>query len=446
MILWHRGKATVNRLTGNAPPKTRRTRESTFRLPYEIVEMITAHLTSDLATLKACSLTCRSWYALVLPRIHHTLLLGEEETKTHRDNLRQLSRLHKLGLAPLVKEILVKQGDWDENWLLPRTFKNHDLRYFSAFNNVHTLKIQRLDNRNFMPNIKRYFEQFSQSLRSIALFSPWYIQPQELSYFLSLFPNLDDINITCFRPLIYPYFDSDLVPFSAPKLRGDLTLRASSSIEIWSYLIAACGGLRFRYMELYRVGDCAHTLLEECAGTLETLKFHVADCQGPYLVQRGFIDGLKLARTSDLSSSSSNLNLSRLKVLRSLEVGDWNIPFQDADACRVIMDVFSTIKSPVFSELVVVLRSDLFTRFLLDPMSFDVLRTMYKVRPFKLVFLLHIYSPPNGGEWMFERAFAPAFKRGLFNFLDSPPVVRSAKIPIVGGKLGLDWVDRPIHY
>lgn len=427
MILWHRGKATVNRLTGNAPPKTRRTRESTFRLPYEIVEMITAHLTSDIATLKACSLTCRSWYALVLPRIHHTLLLGEEETKTHRDNLRQLSRLHKLGLAPLVKEILVKQGDWDENWLLPRTFKNHDLRCFSAFNNVHTLKIQRLDIRNFMPNIKRYFEQFSPTLRSIALFSPCYIQPQQLSYFLSLFPNLDDINITYFRPLIYQYFDGELVPFSAPKLRGDLTLRASSSIEIWLYLIAACGGLRFRYMELYRVGDCAHTLLEECAGTLETLKFHVADCQ-------------------DLSPSSSNLNLSRLKVLRSLEVGDWIIPFQDADARRVIVEVFSTITSPVFSELVIVLRSDLFIRFLLDPMSFDVLRMMHKVRPFKLVFLLHIYSPPNGGEWMFERAFEPASKRGLFNFLDSPPVVRSAKIPVVGGKLGLDWVDRPLHY
>lgn len=282
MIIWHRGKATVNRVLRNAPPKIRRTGESTFRLPYEIVEAITAHLTFDfdLATLKACSLTCRSWYALVLPYIHHTLFLGEEECKIPRDNLRQLSRLHKLGLAPFVREILVKQGDWDENWFIPRTFKNHDFRCFSAFNNIQVLKIQRLDIRNFMPHIKSYFEQFSPTLRSIALFSPSYIPPQQLSYFLSLFPNLDDINITYFRPLVYPYSDDELVPFSAPKLRGDLTLRASCSVEIWLYLIAASGGLRFRYMELYRVGDCAHMLLEECAGTLETLKFHMSDYQG----------------------------------------------------------------------------------------------------------------------------------------------------------------------
>ena len=79
-------------------------------------------------------------------------------------------------------------------------------------------------------------------------------------------------------------------------------------------------------------------------------------------------------------------------------------------------------------------------------MSFEVLRMMHKVRPFKLVFLLHIYSPLNGVEWMFERAFEPVSRRGFFNFLDSSPVVRSAKMPIVGGKLGLDWVDRPLHY
>ena len=280
MIIWHRGKAAVSHLLGNAPQKIPKVRESTFRLPYETVEIITAHLTSDLATLKACSLTCRSWYALVLPHLHRTLLLGGEESKTHRANLRQLSKLYKLGLTPLVKEILVKQGDWDENWFQPHTFRTRDLRYFSAFNNVHTLKIQRLDIRSFLPHIKRYFEQFAPTLRSIALFSPSYILPQQLSYFLSLFPNLDDINISYFRPLIYPHSDSELVPFSAPKLRGDLTLRSATSIEVWLYLIAACGGLRFRYMELYRVGDCAHILLEECAGTLETLKFHLIDGQG----------------------------------------------------------------------------------------------------------------------------------------------------------------------
>ena len=196
------------------------------------------------------------------------------------DNLRPLSKLYELGLTPLVKEIFVKQGYNSADWFLPCTFRNRDLSRFSSFSNVQSLKIQRLDLNHFMPYIKHYFEQFSPTLRSIALFSPYCTAPQQLSHFLSLFPNLDDINITYFRPPNNSDPHQELIPFSAPKLRGDLTLDTSHSIEIWLYLVAACGGLRFRFVELYRVGDCAQIILEECAGTLETLKFYLTDCQG----------------------------------------------------------------------------------------------------------------------------------------------------------------------
>jgi hypothetical protein len=59
-IVWRRGKANINRLLGNAPSETRTAHKSTCRLPYEVVEMIIAHIARDLDTLKACSLTCRS--------------------------------------------------------------------------------------------------------------------------------------------------------------------------------------------------------------------------------------------------------------------------------------------------------------------------------------------------------------------------------------------------
>lgn len=313
----------------------------------------------------------------------------------------------------------------DADWFLPCAFRNHDLRCFSTFSNVQSLKIQRLNLNHFMPDIKRYFEQFLPTLRSITLYSPYCTAPQQLSHFLSLFPNLDDINITYFRPSNHHNTHQELVPFSAPKLRGDLTLDTSRSIEIWLYLIVACGGLRFRNMELFRVGDCVLTLLEECAGTLETLKFYLTDYQA--------------------LPPSSHLNLSRLKVLRFLEVGDWGIPFQDTDARRVIMETFLTITSPVFSELVIALRSDRFLRLLLDPISFEVLRMMHQIRPFKLVFLLYIYHP-QGGERVFERALEAASAEGLLNFLDSPPVFRFAKNPLAGRMLGLDWMDRPLRY
>ena len=49
MMIWHRGKAAVSHLLNNVPPKIPRT---CFCLPYDIVEMITTRLTSNLAALK----------------------------------------------------------------------------------------------------------------------------------------------------------------------------------------------------------------------------------------------------------------------------------------------------------------------------------------------------------------------------------------------------------
>ena len=57
-------------------------------------------------------------------------------------------------------------------------------------------------------------------------------------------------------------------------------IRESVLVETWTSLIASCGGLRFRYMDLWIVGGCAPVLLEACAKTLETLRFHVADLVG----------------------------------------------------------------------------------------------------------------------------------------------------------------------
>ena len=47
-------------------------------------------------------------------------------------------------------------------------------------------------------------------------------------------------------------------------------------------------------------------------------------------------------------------DLSQLKCLRSLEVGDWGSgPWADDEPLELVLDVFSTIASPVFSEFVV---------------------------------------------------------------------------------------------
>jgi len=273
--IWHRSRAKVNHLLGHTPPVTCSTHESTHYFPHEIAEMIVAHLIHDLRTLKACSLTCRSWYIIAVPHIHHTLIVGRGFP---RDRLKPLSKLHGLGLTPLVREIRVERLHGADDWFIPQTFGRRSLRYLSAFTNVHTLGLQRVELSRFFPHIERYFRHFSPTLRSIVLSDP-HCTPQQLSYFLSLFQNLDDIKIWGLSPFVPSATvpDATPVPFSTPNLRGLLSLGVFDCVETWTHLIASCGSLRFRRMELYASVSCAPTLLEACAETLETLRFHATD-------------------------------------------------------------------------------------------------------------------------------------------------------------------------
>jgi len=241
--------------------------------------MIIAHLTHELGALEACSLTCRSWYIAAAPHLHNTLTLTGGGPDAHSDRrLEPLSKIHKLGLIPLVKTIRVGKWPGTSCWFIPQAFDRLSLRYFSALTNVHTLQLQYLEIYRFIPDIERYFGHFSQTLRSITLYDPC-CTPRQLSHFLSLFPNLGDIGIQDAYEYVpcatFPV--AELVPFSAPKLRGRLALYNTPWVEIWTDLIASCGGLRFRHMELRDSANCTPILFEACAETLETLRFNTSE-------------------------------------------------------------------------------------------------------------------------------------------------------------------------
>ena len=273
MTVWRRGKSKFSRLSNNTAPRARAAYESTSPLPYEIAEMIVAHIAHDLPALKAYSLTCRSWYIVAFPHIHHTIILGCGIV----GRLKPLSELHGLGLIPLIKEIRVRQWE-DRLWFTPQVFRRHDFRHFSTFANVHTLRVQRLEIYRFIPLIERYFEHLLPTLRSITLSEP-HGTPRQLSHFLSYFSNLDDIEIRQIFSNVPNATDPDRMhaPFSAPKLRGELILYGFPYAETWMQLITSCGGLRFRYMYLRDVADCTPVLLDACAETLETLRFNASD-------------------------------------------------------------------------------------------------------------------------------------------------------------------------
>ena len=179
VAIWHRGKAKINRLLSNAPPERRTAHESACCVPYDVVEMIITHLAYDVPALKACALTCRSWYTIVFPHIFHTLVLRRNSSgfigdklgvQSTRDRLKPLSYLYERGLMSLVKEIRVEQSLGRYPWFMPHAFSHRDLDYFSAFTNVQTLVFQKLKIDHFAPNIHHYFGHFSPTLRSIVLY------------------------------------------------------------------------------------------------------------------------------------------------------------------------------------------------------------------------------------------------------------------------------------
>ena len=91
----------------------------------------------------------------------------------------------------------------------------------------------------------------------------------------------------------------------------------------------------------------------------------------------------------------------------------------------IVAEVFSTVTSLAFSDLVIVLTDDVAW----PPWGvalFRTLRTMSEVRPFNLVFLLEV---PNSHQREAQQQFVGALglvaAKGLLDFLDFPPTIRT---------------------
>lgn len=276
VTVWHQIKAAIDRLFSGTPrPSAPSTPPSVPHLPSVPVEMIIAHLMYDTNTLKACSLTCRSWYSAAAPLLHHTITLYGALSRGNHGYVEPLDTLHDLGLLPLVKEIQVRQYDDPSPW-----FTHRELAH-PAFANIHTLgimdaQIHHLIEGGDTPCVGHNLAHLSPTLRSITLSFPC-CTPRQLSRFLSYFSNLDDIAIAGIRAPKpeTPVQDAEPIPSSTSKLRGRLALYCFRWVETLNLLSTSCGGLRFRQMNID--ASCAPFLLEACAETVETLRFQARD-------------------------------------------------------------------------------------------------------------------------------------------------------------------------
>jgi len=103
--------------------------------------MIIAHLTYNTRSLRACALTCYSWYIAAVPHLHYCLFIGNSwDINFCWPN--HLQQKHALGLLPLVKIFWIRDVGGTPAFT-PKWFDGHILHQFSALNHVQRLRYNR---------------------------------------------------------------------------------------------------------------------------------------------------------------------------------------------------------------------------------------------------------------------------------------------------------------
>ena len=261
------------------------------KLPQELVEMILSYLIYDLHSLLACSMICYSWYIAAVPHLHSTLTTDDRDYPSRKHWWpKPLRKSYELGLLPFVKRLRIRLWEdpygFDYFMFDPDRLGKHSLHYFSALTNLQELGIDYLQVSDFMPTIIHCFGHLSPTLRFLALNEP-NGSCRQILFFIGLFPNLQDLKLHCNLPANKRESTADarLVPLSIPPLRGRLILACFTRENLVRDMIALFGGLRFRYVDLFRV-DCVRLLLGACAETLETLKLYPTDPYGEEFLKR----------------------------------------------------------------------------------------------------------------------------------------------------------------
>ena len=371
---------------------------SAATLPLEIIEMIIAQLVHDIPRLRACSLTCYSWYIAAVPQLHHTFLTPPDYHLFLGDQrfawAVPLPNMHKLGLLPLVKKFRIRRRFIRDppHLFSPERFNCRTLHHFSALTNVQELVIDCLDIPSFIPEFHPYFGHFLPSVRSLVLEAPKG-SCRQIIYFIGLFQHLDDLGLLYNPrdPQDESVDDPTLVPSFAPPLRGRLALTAFTKVDLLKDMIVLFRGIRFRHMDLYDVHGVG-ILLDACAETLETLRLYPVDLGG----KEHFLNSIQVpAHNFAAIHSVGDFDLSRNKSLRTLEVTAFEIGI--AMLCHPITMgpltyALSTITSPTFSEVAVFYRECDFDYTSMYCQHFEGLRMMHKVRGFRLALCVGIWG------------------------------------------------------
>jgi hypothetical protein len=147
-------------------------------------------------------------------------------------------------------------------------------------NNIRELRIGFLDIPSFIPAIRKYFDHFLPTVRSLALESPKGSRRQ-IIFFIGLFQDLQNLSIydNAFSHSGGQPEDLTLVPSFSPPLRGRLVAWRVKRGGLFRDMAGLFGGIKFSQMNLLDVEE-TEFLLTACSKTLWTLQLHPTDPRG----------------------------------------------------------------------------------------------------------------------------------------------------------------------
>lgn len=262
-------------------------------LPQEIVDEILEYLENDMRTLKACSLTCKGLFRSARRIIHRRLrVVGpgkaitvdelelQEYEAANRSQLRTLSEAAKCGLFHYAWELTIRVGEE----FTPDNLRPY-LPQFQSFTRLTSLTLHHFDPTPFLPVFEQHFGHLAQQMRSLKFVYP--PGPQDdMMYFISQFPNLDDLGFNSFpQHNLDPSKEYNLSSIqSSPTLGGTLQVTSTNAWRTNSLesLTRLPSGLRFRSIEfLHCTGINPDVIIRECTSTLQTLTHVFHTCEFP---------------------------------------------------------------------------------------------------------------------------------------------------------------------
>jgi len=317
--------------------------------------MTIAYLIHDTCSLRACTLTCYSWYIAAVPHLHRTLTISTDCWGRRFRWPNPIRYMHRFGLLPLVRELRLHliENSYSVGFS-PRLFNRHILRQFFTLTNVQRLEIEHLDIPKFMPRIQRYFRYFLPTVRSLALKDPRG-SCRQIIYFIGLFQHLQDLELLdCgFSYRQEPAEDPTLIPPFVPPLRGWLWITHFTKVHLLKDMIDLFGGIQFRCMRLFDV-DGMRLLLSACAKALKVVTLDPTHPRG----EQPSLKGAQVqANNFAARSSLQEFDFSRNKSLWLLQVPAWSINYASSDGspgvAPFLKHVVSTITSTAFFKIII---------------------------------------------------------------------------------------------